>query len=96
LVRPEHRAALTLWTESYAASLLDPNGPWGDFARSTVTDWLDILAGAQEAAARRTAAGRAQRTAVLALLRGGFLDLIASGDTARVDRAVREGIAALT
>jgi len=96
LRRPEHRAPLVLWTESYAASLLDPDGPWGDFARATVRDWLDILAAAQPASVRNTASGRAQRTAVLAVLRGAFLDLIATGETARVDRAVREFIGTCT
>jgi AcrR family transcriptional regulator len=95
LRRPEHRAPLVLWTESYAASLLDPDGPWGEFARTTVSDWLAILARAQPPDVRNTAAGRAQRTAVLAVLRGAFLDLIATGDNARVDRAVRDCVAAL-
>ena len=95
LRRPEHRAPLILWTESYAASLLDPDGPWGDFARQTVADWLAILAKAQPAETRNTAAGRAQRTAVLAVLRGAFLDLIATGDQARCTRAVHTYLAAL-
>jgi hypothetical protein len=90
LRRPEHRSPLVLWTECYAAALQDPGGPWGDFAQRTVTDWLDILAAAQPPSVRGTAAGRAQRTAVLAVLRGAFLDLIATGDARRVDRAVRE------
>jgi len=92
---PAHRAALVLWTESYAASLLDPDGPWGEFARTTVSDWLGILAAAQPPSVRNTAAGRAQRTAVLAMLRGAFLDLIATHDSARVDRAVRAYLATL-
>jgi AcrR family transcriptional regulator len=95
LRRPEHRPALVLWTESYAAALHDPGGPWGDFAQTTVTDWLDILGAAQPRSVRDTAPGRAQRTAVLAVLRGAFLDLIATGDANRVDRAVREYIKTL-
>ena len=90
LRHPDHRAPLILWTESYAASLLDPDGPWGDFARQTVADWLAILARAQPAEVRNTAAGRAQRTAVLAVLRGAFLDLIATGDHPRCTRAVHD------
>jgi AcrR family transcriptional regulator len=96
LRRPDHRPALVLWTESYAAALHDPGGPWGDFAQTTVTDWLDILAAAQPRSLRDTAAGRAQRTAVLAVLRGAFLDLIATGDASRVDSAVREYLKTLT
>lgn len=95
LRRPEHRAPLILWTECYAASLLDPHGPWADFATTTVADWLAILASGQPPRLRSTAAGRAQRTAVLALLRGAFLDLISTGDERRVTRAVQDGLAAL-
>jgi len=92
---PTHAGLLRLWTEAYARSLTDPEGPWGDFARETVEDWLALLAAAQPAALRRTARGRDQRTAALALLRGALLDLLATGDRARVDRAVHTALAAL-
>ena len=85
---PLHAGLLRLWTEAYARSLTDPSGPWGEFARTTVEDWLPLLAAAQPPALRRTAAGRGQRTAALALLRGAMLDLLATGDRTRVDRAV--------
>jgi AcrR family transcriptional regulator len=96
LADPRHAALLGLWVESYATSLGDPEGPWGEFARRTVADWLALLGRAQPAGVRRTAAGAAQRTAVLALLRGGLLDLLATGQRARVTRAVREGIVEIT
>jgi AcrR family transcriptional regulator len=92
---PAHAGLLRLWTEAYARSLVDPTGPWGDFARSTVEDWLALLASGQPAAVRRTAAGRAQRTAVLAVLRGAMLDLLATADQRRVGRAVTSAIASL-
>lgn len=92
---PAHAGLLRLWTEAYARSLVDPAGPWGDFARATVEDWLALLADAQPPAVRRTARGRDQRTAVLALLRGAMLDLLATGDRSRVDRAVERALAAL-
>jgi AcrR family transcriptional regulator len=92
----DHAPVLRLWVESYATSLVEPEGPWGDFARRTVDDWLALLARAQPASVRRTAAGTAQRTAALAVLRGGLLDLLATGQRARVDRAVREAIVAVT
>jgi len=95
LADPRHAPVLRLWTESYATSLGDPDGPWSDFARRTVEDWLPLLARAQPARVRRTAAGAAQRTAVLAVLRGGMLDLLATGQSARVTRAVRRGIGAI-
>jgi AcrR family transcriptional regulator len=88
LSRPDHRPLLVLWVESYASSLLDVAGPWAQFARGTVEDWLDVLALAQPARIRNSAAGRAERTAVLALLRGGVLDLLATGDLKRTTAAV--------
>jgi hypothetical protein len=86
---PAHRSLLVLWVEGYARSLVEPKGPWINFANQTVADWLDVLAAYQPVHARRTVAGRAQRTAVLALLRGALLDLLATGDRRRVDAAVR-------
>jgi AcrR family transcriptional regulator len=32
LSAPEHRGLLILWAESYARSLVNPDGPWADFA----------------------------------------------------------------
>jgi AcrR family transcriptional regulator len=84
----EHRPLLRLWVEGYARSLVEPHGPWAGFARATVNDWLDVLASAQPGRVRRTAAGEAERTLVLAVLRGALLDLLATGDTRRISRAV--------
>ena len=66
LADSRHRGLLTLWVEGYARSLVDPTGPWADFARQTVTDWLDVLARYQPASTRATAAAAAQRTAAAA------------------------------
>jgi AcrR family transcriptional regulator len=88
LAAPEHRALLTLWLEGYTRSLVEPDGPWAGFARATVEDWLDVLARAQPAAERRSAAGKARRTLVLAILRGALLDLLATGDVRRTTAAV--------
>lgn len=89
LAAEERRALLTLWVEGYARSLVDPDGPWAEFAAATVHDWLAVLARAQPAAERDTPLGEARRTEVLALLRGGLIDLLATGDTERVTAAVR-------
>jgi AcrR family transcriptional regulator len=89
LAEPAHRSVLTLWIEAYGRSLSEPDGPWAGFAERTVDDWLTMLAELQPARRRRTAAGAAERTTVLAVLRGAFLDLAATGDTARVTAAVR-------
>jgi AcrR family transcriptional regulator len=88
LSAPEHRGLLALWLEGYSRSLIEPGGPWAGFARSTVDDWLALLAAAQSPRARRTRAGEAERTAALGILRGALLDLLATGDERRVGRAV--------
>jgi AcrR family transcriptional regulator len=92
LVAPGHRGLLTLWTESYARSLIEPDGPWAGFAAGTVQDWLALLAEGQPARERRTADGEAQRTLVLAVLRGALLDLLATGDVPRTTRAVERAL----
>jgi AcrR family transcriptional regulator len=79
LAAPEHRALLRLWTETYARSVVDPAGPWGGFAERTVADWLDVLVPAGDAA---------DRTLLLAVLRGALLDLLATGDVERTTAAV--------
>ena len=91
----QHRRLLTLWVESYARSLIEPRGPWRDFARQTVDDWLDILAGVQPHGRRKSAAGRAERTLAVAVLRGSLLDLLATGESERVGVGVRAFAASL-
>jgi len=95
LAADEHRALLTLWVEGYARSLVDPHGPWGAFAQTTVNDWLDVLAGAQPPRARGGATGEAERTLLLAVLRGSLLDLLATGDVERTTNAVNRGLRSL-
>jgi AcrR family transcriptional regulator len=88
LASPSHRALLALWVEGYARSLLGEPGPWAEFGRDTVRDWLDLLAASQPARRRGTEAGQDERTLLLAVLRGALLDLLATGDADRVTRAV--------
>jgi AcrR family transcriptional regulator len=90
-----HRSLLTLWADGYVRSLAEPDGPWAGFAAATVADWLAVLAAAQAAPFRDTPAGAAERTLVLAVLRGALLDLLATGDTARTTGAVRRQLAGL-
>ena len=88
------RPLLTLWTEAYGRSLVEPGGPWTGFARQSVADWLDVLAAAKPGhaddheppAADPEAA--TDRTLALAVLRGCLLDLLATGDTERVGAAI--------
>jgi AcrR family transcriptional regulator len=89
---PSHQQLLRLWAECYARSLVEPTGPWGGFARATVTDWLDVLARYQPPRFRHTASALAQRTAALALLRGALLDLLATGDGRRITPALQSQI----
>jgi AcrR family transcriptional regulator len=95
LAADAHRALLTLWVEGYARSLIDPNGPWADFARATVSDWLDLLAKAQPAKVRDSPGGEAQRTLMLAVLRGALLDLLATDDLERTTEAINQQLALL-
>lgn len=85
---PAHRPLLTLWVEAYARSLIETDGPWAGFAADTVADWLAVLARAQPTGTKATAG----RTAVLALLRGALLDLLATGDTGRTTAAVHSAL----
>jgi AcrR family transcriptional regulator len=95
LAAPEHLRLNTLWVQSYARSLTDDSGPWADFARRTVTDWLDLLAAAQPPAHRDSPAAEAERALLLAVLRGALLDLLATGDRPRNDAAVAAHLAAI-
>jgi AcrR family transcriptional regulator len=94
LAAPEHRALLRLWVEGYARSLVEPAGPWRGFAEATVADWLTVLEEHQPVTTRRTPSGVAQRTLVLAVLRGALLDLLATGDADRTSAAVASQLAA--
>lgn len=95
LSAPQHRDLLTLWMEGYAQSVVDPEGAWASFGERTVDDWLAALAQYQPAATRRSDAGAAQRTMVLAMLRGALLDLLATGDVKRTAAAVQYQLAIL-
>ena len=88
LAAPSHRALLALWVEGYARSLAGEPGPWAGFGRDTVRDWLELLAERQPARCRDTPEAVAERTLLLAVLRGALLDLLATGDIDRVTAAV--------
>jgi AcrR family transcriptional regulator len=88
LAAPSHRPLLALWVEGYARALLGEPGPWAGFGRDTVNDWLELLAERQPADSRDTPEAEAERTLLLAVLRGALLDLLATGDIDRVSAAV--------
>ena len=82
------RPLLTLWAEAYARSLAEPSGPWSGFARQTVEDWLAVLAAAPPTGTSSGTGTSAGHTLALAVLRGGLLDLLATGNTDRVTAAI--------
>ncbi len=82
------RPLLTLWTEAYGRSLVEPGGPWSGFASQSVADWLEVLAAAQPAGNAGDPDANADRTLALAVLRGCLLDLLATGDTERAGAAI--------
>ncbi|MDX2972323.1 TetR/AcrR family transcriptional regulator [Kribbella solani] len=88
LAAPERRPLMTFWVEAYGRSLVAPEGPWADFARSTVDDWLELL---KTSAPEET---EARRTGVLAMLRGALIDLLATNDLARTTAALDDYLAA--
>ena len=95
LSNPARRDLLSLWVECYTRSLVNPLGPWSDFACQTVADWLEVFAHYQPKSLRATAAAVAQRSAALALLRGALLDLLATGDQERTTAAIHHQLKSL-
>jgi AcrR family transcriptional regulator len=91
MAAPERRPLMRLWVESYAQSLIAPDGPWAEFAHRTVIDWLVML---DQFSTGTTETERATRsTLALLTLRGALLDLVATDDYARIDLAVQQHIA---
>jgi AcrR family transcriptional regulator len=88
LAARKHRQILVLWLETYAHSLVEPEGPHGQFAFRTVEDWLELLATHQTTQHRRTRAAATERALALAVLRGALLDLLATGDEVRTTAVV--------
>ncbi|HEV2778632.1 MAG TPA: TetR/AcrR family transcriptional regulator [Actinophytocola sp.] len=83
LANPANADVERLFFECYARSLRDPTGPWARFGEAGVREWLPHIA-------RLLHGGSASPTLVLAALRGLLLDLLATGDRDRVQRAFGE------
>jgi AcrR family transcriptional regulator len=88
LREPRRRGLLVLWHEAYGRSIADPAGPGGRFAADSVQIVLAALARTQPADVRDSAEALAQRTAVVATLRGAVLDLLATDDPDRLTAAI--------
>lgn len=95
LAAKEHRQLLKLWAETYASSLIEPDGAWGGFAAATVRDWLAVLSAWQPPPERASPEGVARRTLALAVLRGALLDLLATEDEERVTSAIHHQLTLL-
>lgn len=95
LANEDHRPLLRLWVEAYGRSLVESDGPWTGFASATVESWLELLATCQPVAERDTEHGAVQRTLALTVLRGALLDLLGTGQQARVTAAVHHQLAML-
>lgn len=88
LTDPAHADVERLFFESYGRSLSDQTGPWADFGKDSVADWLPFVArmlGPDNEHGKRE--NRAAATLVLAVLRGLLLDLLATGETERIQDA---------
>jgi AcrR family transcriptional regulator len=85
---PAHDAVTRFFFESYARSLHDRDGAWAGFGESSVREWLPQIG-------RAVGGSEAEATATLAVLRGLLLDLLATGDTERVQRAFEVALHAL-
>jgi AcrR family transcriptional regulator len=95
LAATQHQQLLKLWVETYASSLIEPDGVWGGFAAATVNDWLTVLSACQPTPERNSAEGAARRTLALAVLRGALLDILATADHDRVTAAVHHQLVLL-
>jgi AcrR family transcriptional regulator len=91
---PEHERVFRLFFEVYGLALQNRDR-YAEFLRGAVDDWIAYLAASklEEGYARRDA--RAVATVLLAGYRGFLLDLLATRDRKRVDRAVELWILAL-
>ena len=84
---PKAEAAFRFFFEIYSLALQDPKHYPG-FLKSAVTDWLTYIEAPYVTAGYSPAQARAIATVVLAGYRGFMLDLCATHDRARIDRAV--------
>lgn len=96
LADPAHHNVARFFFEGYARSLHDDlhddlddkAGPWRGFGETSVREWLPRI--------ERAAGPDAEATLILAAMRGLVLDLLATGDTERVNRAADAMLRSLT
>jgi AcrR family transcriptional regulator len=94
LHEPARRREFAVCFELYGLAIAAPqNYQW--FFDSVVADWLAIIEGRLDGLPLAAEDKSALATAILGLIRGLHLDLIATGDTERVDRAFNLAMSAL-
>ncbi|MFI0721692.1 TetR/AcrR family transcriptional regulator [Streptomyces sp. NPDC021224] len=90
---PEREAEFRLFFAAYGRALQDPER-FPDFLEHVVADWLGSLVQMQGPHTDPAAAAR-EATLVIATIRGLLLDLLATGDRARVQDAAEHFLAGL-
>jgi AcrR family transcriptional regulator len=85
---PVHHNLVRFFFESYARSLHDRDGAWAGFGEASLREWLPEIRRALDCT-------DAEATLTLAVLRGLLLDLLATGDTERVDSAFEVALSRL-
>ena len=91
IATPKARPLFRLFFEVYGLALVDRKR-FPEFFPAAISNWLGFLEPAYVRAGMSTADARVQATIVLAGFRGFLLDLCATGETKRIDRAVARWI----
>lgn len=91
---PRHDRLLRLLFETYGLALQDRKR-YAPFLRATANDWSVPFARALEARGFSRERALALATLLVAVMRGLLLDVLATGDRTRVDRAFRSFINAI-
>ncbi|GAC1619605.1 MAG: TetR family transcriptional regulator [Vulcanimicrobiaceae bacterium] len=94
LVAPRHERLLRLLFEAYGLALRD-HKRYASFLRASTHDWVAPFTRALEARGFTSDRSAALATLLVAVMRGLLLDVLATGERARVDRAFRSFIAAI-
>ena len=94
LSAPRHDRLLRLYFEAYGAGLQERKR-YGPFLASTGDDWLTFFRHVLEMGGVAPDRASSLATILVAYVRGLLLDLLATGERARVDRAFRSFITAV-
>ena len=87
MTQPRLQPLFRFFFELFGLALRDRDA-YGDFLHHAIEDWIVFFAGPMIAGGVPIAEARARATILLAGFRGFLMDLCATGDRARIDRAV--------